>query len=142
MVRPVQAPAASTSASTSLPMPTRGKRTDAPSSEAPAKDTPPADAVANFQSSTPPPWVNLVSAKRINMKASDVKLWESDAGGRAAARRGDVELNSVRLMGSVEMNFSLPDEAASSSRREALFCSKNVWNPFPAFPVSQYHIIP
>ena len=62
------------------------------------------DTVASFAA---PAWIDMPSARALKLKAKDVVHWESSAGGTAAARRGD-ELNSLRLMGSVALTFSLP----------------------------------
>ena len=74
------------------------------------------DAVVNFAA---PAWIDMPSARALNLKAKDVAHWESSAGGTAAARRGD-ELNRLRLMGSIALTFSVPGASGDEALAKAL----------------------
>ena len=89
------------------------KRAAAPTTEASHKraatrtHTPAGDDdVLRFAHAAPPPWLNMTSAKALQLNAAKVAHWT--AGGKAAAQRGE-ELDQLRLLGSVELSFTRDD---------------------------------
>ena len=90
------------------------KRAAAPTTEASHKraatrtHTPAGDDDVLRFARTPPPWLNMTSAKALRLNADDVEHWTASAGGKAAAQRGE-ELDQLRLLGSVELSFTRDD---------------------------------
>ena len=65
------------------------------------------DATLDAFALSPPKWIDMRSADTIRMSVANVTHWTSEAGGRAAARRGE-EMNYLRLMGSLQLSFTVP----------------------------------
>ena len=87
------------------------KRAAAPTTEASHKraatrNNTPADEgdVLRFAHGAPA-WLNMTSAKALQLNAAKVAHWTASAGGKAAAQRGE-ELDQLRLLGSVELSFT------------------------------------
>ena len=74
---------------------------------APADDD---DVVRFSRGAAPPSWLNMSSAKGLQLNAAKVAHWTASAGGKAAAQRGE-ELDQLRLLGSVELSFTRDDSS-------------------------------
>ena len=64
------------------------------------------------ESFEPSPWLDMGTAKPLHMNAAAVAHWMSDAGGKAAAKRGG-EMDQLRLLGSLDLTFALPSSRVS-----------------------------